>query len=158
MVCIDQCSLEASAPGNVFDDPQHPHLVRAICGANGSAYYPYPTLPTIEGADGHLDARVRTARHIVYSCKDRGERNRVVEAPAAQTVERLQRTSVHALKPCAYPGQLHSPPAQDSLVDESRHQVGDDPVAEFTFDQSSLRLLPGADILNLRHEVKWPAV
>src|SRR5260370_5854714 len=152
MVCINQCSLEASAPRNVFDDAQHPRLVQAICDANGSAYDPYPTLLTVEAAYGHLDAHVRTARHIRDTCQDRRERNRVVEALAAQPVKCLQRTSVHVLKPGAYPGHVHSPPAQDALVDETRHQIGDDPVAEFTVDQSSLCLLPGADILNLRHE------
>src|SRR5260370_41849115 len=70
----------------------------------------------------------------------------------------LQGTSVHALKPSAHPGHMHAPVAQDSLVHETWYQVGDDPVAEFTFNQSSLCLLPGTDILNLRHEVKWPTV
>jgi hypothetical protein len=158
MICINQCPLEASALRNVFDDAQHSRPAQAISDANGPAYYPYPTFLTIEAAYGHLHARVQTAGHIRYTFKNYRERHRIVEVLATQTNECLQRTSVHALEPCACPGHLHPSPAQDALVDETRHEVGDDPVAEFAFNQSSLCLLPDTDILQLRHEVKRPTV
>src|SRR5260370_17961294 len=122
MVCIDQCPLEASAPRNVFDDAQHSRLVQPICDANGSAHYPYPTLLTVEAAYGHLDAHVRTARHIRDTSQDHRERNRVVEALAAQPIECLDRTSVHALDPCAFPAHGHSPPARAAPASETRPQ------------------------------------
>src|ERR1700736_5416617 len=158
MVCIDQCSLEAPAAGNVFDDAEHSRLVRPIGDANAAAYNPHPTLLAVEAADGDLEARVRTARHVRYGSQDHCERDRIVEVLAAQTIECLERTSVHALKARTDPGHLHPPPAQDALVHETRHEIGDDPVAEFTFNQANLGFLPGADILNLRHEVQWVTV
>src|ERR1700694_411477 len=158
MVCINQCSLEASASRNVFDDAEHSCLVQPIGDANAAAYNPHPTLLAVEAAYGDLKARGRTACHVRDGSKDHCERDRIVEVLAAQTIECLQRTSVHALKPRTDPGHLHSPLAQDALVHETRHEIGDDPVAEFTFSQSNLGFLPGADILNLRHEVQWSTV
>src|ERR1700716_207209 len=116
MVCINQCSLEASASRNVFDDAQHSRLVQLICDANGPAYNPHPTLLAVEAAYGHLKSHVRTACHVRYSSQDHCERDRIVEVLAAQTIEGLQRTSVYPLKPSTDPGHVPSPPAQDALI------------------------------------------
>ena len=70
-----------------------------------------------------------------------------------ELVERLERTAVNTLESFADPRRAHSPVNQSSLIDEARHQVGDDSISNFAFHQTGFRLFAGADVLNLSDEV-----